>query len=174
MLFLLYTYLSFCLGEDRCSVFLFWLRCALTFGELSIWREILERFSWHHFSLMYFKLHFLLWHGVHLKVGGGKDSLPSCILVIGYVISSWFYGWLYISQREGDVISAVSRSKAPFTACSHTFRVGWWNLPSRGISFGSGSLHILFNQVCALNVFKGRFGVKLFWMDGLRAFRYAS
>lgn len=119
MLFLLYTYLSFCLGEDRCSVFLFWLRCALTFGELSIWREILERFSWHHFSLMYFKLHFLLWHGVHLKVGGGKDSLPSCILVIGYVISSWFYGWLHFPEGRRCYFCSVQIESAIHSLFSH-------------------------------------------------------
>lgn len=110
------------------SIVLSWrrsLQCVfiLTSMYLNIWgieclRDILERFSQHHFSLMYFKLHFLFWHGIHLKVGAGKASLPPCILVIRYEISSWFYGWLSISQREGDVLSAASRSKALVTACS--------------------------------------------------------
>lgn len=99
-----------------------------------------------------------------------ERTSSSCTLVIWCVINPWFYGWLYVSQREGNVFLRCPDWK------SHSQRVltcsvsVWWNLPCRGINFHMSCLHIMFNKFCALNIFKGCFCVKLFWMDGLRVF----
>lgn len=45
--------------------------------------------------------------------------------------------------------------------------------PAEAWTFHTSRLHVMFNKFCALNVFEGCFSVKLFWIDGLRAFSHA-
>lgn len=45
--------------------------------------------------------------------------------------------------------------------------------PAEAWTFRTSRLRVMFNKFCALNVFEGCFSVKLFGMDGLRAFSHA-
>lgn len=84
--------------------------------------------------------------------------------------------WLIFRLPEGSGggASAVSRSEEPFTACSHMFHVSLMKpaLPRHELSILAVSVLCSIN-FCALNVFEGCFSVKLFGMDGLRAFSRA-
>lgn len=162
--------LSFCLEKELCSMFLFWLRCPLTFWELSILREVSECFSLHCFSLTCFKLHFLFWHGIHIKSACRKE--PFSAEHSGYLICKRFMAlWPTTLPGGGarcfcNVQLSSSSSREAFTACSHTSGPAWWNLTCPGRNFCASCLRIMFNKFCALSVCKGCFSVKLFRMDG--------
>lgn len=122
------------------------------------------------FSLMYLKLYYLFWPGICLKVGLGKDS---AIVRFGSLMGNRFTGsWLSVcfpEGRRGSVCSVqLERAIHPQHVRTRCMPAGW-NPPCRGMDLCTSRLHIMVNKFCALNIFKGCFSVKLFWMDGLGA-----
>jgi hypothetical protein len=139
---------------------------------IEYFKRCLRMLSFSQFFFYGFKLYFLFWHGTHLQRRCRK-GLSSCIWVTWYVINPWFYGQLYVSLREGDVFllcpDRMSCSQHVLT-CSVP---AWWNPPGHNRNFCTRCLCIIFNKFCALNIFKGCFSVKWFWIDGSGAFGYA-
>lgn len=138
--------------KDLCSLwwgFLPWLQYMLTFWELSILRDVLECFHFHRFSFMFLKLYDLFWHGMHLKSWCRRGLFT--MVRVGYLICNKFMlSWLIFHLPEGrGWVSAVSRSKEPFPACSHMFHISLMKpaLPRHELSILAVSVLCSINSV---------------------------